>query len=115
MKVEAKQHALRSGSKPEPHYQLSGVVKVITATENSLAYIRFNASFVDAVGSKMPRGVSVDDPCYLMLEENTATKKWTLFGKYLYTDEKVMLKVYSELPGWVKLKGHKHGDKSKKG
>jgi hypothetical protein len=111
-KIGTRKHFLRSGNIPETGYNLSGVVKVVAAEATYNAYIRFSACLVDTVGDMMPRGISDDDPCYLLLEENPVTKTWTLYGKYLYSNEKVRFKVYTSLPEWVKLKGQKNGETS---
>lgn len=98
---ELKKYALRAARKPQNHSLLSGVVHVKRTGQIGYAYIRFDESFVDAVGRSLPYGLSAEHPAFLKWLYMPTTGKWRLFAMYLDESRGAILWESDQLPHWI--------------
>ena len=78
---------------------LSATVSVIGVEGRGYCYIRFDQSFVDFLGQKMPRGVAPFDPCFV--EVTQCREGWLVESVYARDGARSMLWLAKEKPKWV--------------
>lgn len=104
MSREFKHYQLKRATKPIPGVGLASTVAVLNEQGHAgFCYIRFARSFVLAVGKKLPRGVSLDDPAYLLVCYNQKTQEWEVFARYLRGEDRVLLWKTTVKPSWLKF------------
>lgn len=102
MSKEFKHYELRRARKPASLGGLSSTVIVIRENGDSgFCYVKFSDSLVTAVGRKLPRGVSFDDPAYLEARYDRAKNWWEISARYLNTDTSVKLWTAVQKPLWL--------------
>lgn len=92
---------LKAGKRPQKHPALSGTVVVTGPLVTGFAYIRFEQPLADALGKKMPYGVSPLHPCHLRLFYVDNLGKWALFCHYIGSSLGVFLHNYPSKPEWL--------------
>lgn len=100
---ERKKYRLRAARKPQEHSLLSGVVHVKGPEGIGYSNIRFDESFVDAVGLALPHGLSPESPAFLKWLYMPTTGRWRLFAMYLGKPRGTLLWEADQLPPWISL------------
>lgn len=99
---ELKKFGLKSGTKPQTGYPVSGVAVVKDEGGKGSCYIKFNEDFVEAIGKAMPHGVGADSPCYIKLLYMRGRKVWRVFACYIDESKSILLWETHDRPVWVK-------------
>ena len=99
---ELKRYGIRSATKPQAGMPVSGVVVVADDNGRGYCYVKFEESFVDAVGHALPFGVGPEHPAYVKITYMRSRKSWRVLACYLDDSYMVILWETHELPHWVK-------------
>lgn len=100
---QPKKYNLRWAQKPNIKESLSGVLLVYNMTDSFVGYIniRFEPSFVSAIGKHMPFGIGVDNAAFLVLR--VLDNKYEVWCQYLNSPAtKILLWSQTEKPTWYR-------------
>lgn len=101
---ENKNFELRATKKPAKNDTLSTTVAVYMGQKSYYCYISFSEKFVEAVGKKLPRGVSPQDPAYISVvheKRDWGHESWAIRANYTTGVELVCLWTTPEQPSWI--------------
>lgn len=102
MRAELKKYRIRATKKPAKNVLLSSTVVVRNEVGDAgYCYINFDAPFVDAVGKKLQRGITEDDPAYLEVVYYPRMSVWLVKARYLHGDKEVLLWKTEQKPSWL--------------
>lgn len=106
MSREYKKYEIKSVKKPTKSKLLLSCVLVIG--KDSIAYycyISFSEHLVEAVGKKLSRGVSKENPAYLSIVWNKEGLEWIVSANYVLGGETKELwrTPYGSPPAWLKF------------
>ncbi len=100
---EFRKYKLRSTKKPAKWTLLSTTVAVWNQKlEPSYCYLSFDSCFIDAVGKKMPQGLSIDNPAFIKVFYSV--NQWVISAHYIKSPEvSVVLWVADTQPLWLRF------------
>lgn len=101
MSRERKKFCLRSAARPAKDPRICSTV-IVDDVGVTVCYIQFDECFVDAIGGVMSRGVSVEDPVYLMVD-HAEDDTWAVYVAYIgRVHGRELLWVDPNKPRWVR-------------
>lgn len=103
MGKEFKAYALKATRKPARWDILSTTVAVFPAAkEQCYCYVSFSRKLVEAVGKKLPHGVSSDNPAYLVVTQDTLVPdRWHVYARYVKSAIIERLWTTDTCPTWL--------------
>lgn len=104
---EYKTYELRATKRPAKSTLLSTTVAIQRGTEQYYCYVSFSEKFVQAVGKKLPRGLSKQDPAHLGVLRTD--KNWQVWARYNDSSAGVLLWTTKEVPTWLNFYKTKQG------
>lgn len=108
---ELKSFELRPSLSLAPSTILSTLAIAYIDSASQAYKIKFSEKFIEFVGYKLIRGVSLNDPAYISVIFHE--DKYRILAKYVYSKESALLWQTSEKPKWLKYKyapkGINHG------
>ena len=99
MSKEFRHYALRSSTRPSKPGALLTTVQVIEAGAVGYAYVNFSDKLVEAVGKKLPRGISLEDPAYLSVESRDSM--WEVWALYVRGGVPELMWRQATRPEWL--------------
>lgn len=103
MSREMKKYRLRATRRPMRNEYVASAARVVDERGRSgYCYIGFDEPLVDAVGSKLPRGVAPFDPAYLTVTYDWIKKAWVVAARYIVDDVFTILWETADKPSWLK-------------
>lgn len=98
--MDRKSMGLRRGKSPQQHPVLSGTATLVEQGVRVIN-VRFCDALPKALGRKMPRGLSINDPGMLKVLYLPTKKLWRVFCIYIYENRGVVIQEYKERPHWL--------------
>ncbi len=99
---ERKKFGLRTARKAAFVDGLSNVVVVYDGDSPKYCYIAFDHSFVDVIGTHLPRGVSAHDPAFIHVVFDHGRGEWVISACYVSSWELRTLWKTDSKPSWLK-------------
>lgn len=100
MSKELKMYALKATKKPTKSTTLLSTVQVINeAWERGYCYASFSDKLVEAVGKKLPRGISDQDPAFLSVLYLEGA--WHIIAMYTSQDYATLMWKTPNKPSWL--------------
>ena len=101
---DAKKYAIRATRRPVKQSLVSSVVSVFNELGvQGYCYINFDAPFIEAVGKKLPRGVSKEDQAFIEVLYHAPSKVWIVAAGYVGRGADTFLWKTAEKPLWLKF------------
>lgn len=102
MAKELKKYEMRSTRRPAVNPLLSTTVAIQRATrERNYCYVSFSDALVQAVGKKLPIGLSEKKPAILYVIEKA--DGWHVYAKYYDAETGRKLWSTPDTPGWLRF------------
>lgn len=103
MSREMKKYRLRATRRPMRNEYVASAARVVDERGRSgYCYIGFDEPLVDAVGSKLPRGVAPFDPAYLSITYDWIKQVWVIAARYIADDVFAIMWETATKPSWLK-------------
>lgn len=106
MAREYKHYGIRKARSPKNLGPLATTIAVTTEEgSRGFGYVHFAESLTKAVGKKLPRGVSQQDPAFLEITYVEDRREWEISARYLASDGAALLWRTDTKPSWLNVRG----------